>query len=125
MLAEIERGLAVRARAAFAGAWDAAARGTGCGRGCERDRDLVRAAGGVVTRAGGRGGIEVLVVHRPRYDDWSLPKGKVEPGERDEDTARREVEEETGYRCTLGDGAARPSATWTGGAVTNRCASGR
>jgi 8-oxo-dGTP pyrophosphatase MutT (NUDIX family) len=68
---------------------------------------VVRGAGGVVTRlAGGdrtRPGVEVLVVHRPRYDDWSLPKGKREPGERDEDTALREVEEETGYRCTLGD----------------------
>jgi len=79
-----------------------------------RDHDLeasghvvVRAAGGVVTRfAGGdqrRQGVEVLVVHRPRYDDWSLPKGKREGDERDEDTALREVEEETGYRCTLGD----------------------
>ena len=58
----------------------------------------VRAAGGVVTRRN-----EVLVVHRPRYDDWSLPKGKVEPGETDQDAARREVEEETGYVCTLGD----------------------
>ena len=45
----------------------------------------------------------MLVVHRPRYDDWSLPKGKVEPGESDEETAVREVEEETGYRCTLGE----------------------
>ena len=40
----------------------------------------VRAAGGVVTRAGDHG-TEVLVVHRPAYDDWSLPKGKLEPGE--------------------------------------------
>ena len=64
--------------------------------------EVVRAAGGVVTRPAAGGGVEVLVVHRPRYDDWSLPKGKAEPGERDEDTARREVEEETGYRCTLG-----------------------
>ncbi len=76
----------------------------------DNDRDtncggLVRAAGGVVTRvadADGHG-VEVLVVHRPRYDDWSLPKGKREPGERDEDAAIREVAEETGYRCTLGD----------------------
>jgi 8-oxo-dGTP diphosphatase len=68
---------------------------------------VVRAGGGVVTRLAdadaGADGVEVLVVHRPRYDDWSLPKGKAEPGESDEDTAIREVEEETGYRCTLGD----------------------
>ena len=64
--------------------------------------DVVRAAGGVVTRPTTGGGVEVLVVHRPRYDDWSLPKGKAEAGERDEDAAVREVEEETGYRCTLG-----------------------
>ena len=43
-----------------------------------------------------------LLVHRPRYDDWSLPKGKAEPGESDEDAAVREVEEETGVRCRLG-----------------------
>jgi 8-oxo-dGTP pyrophosphatase MutT (NUDIX family) len=67
------------------------------------DRDLVRAAGGVVTRPTDPSGIEVLVVHRPRYDDWSLPKGKVEPGESDQAAALREVEEETGYQCTLGD----------------------
>jgi 8-oxo-dGTP diphosphatase len=66
------------------------------------ERGVVRAAGGVVTRPAPGGGVEVLVVHRPRYDDWSLPKGKAEPGERDEDAAVREVEEETGYRCTLG-----------------------
>jgi 8-oxo-dGTP diphosphatase len=55
-----------------------------------------------VTRPGAGGEPEVLVVHRPRYDDWSLPKGTAEPGERDEDTALREVEEETGYHCILG-----------------------
>ena len=48
-------------------------------------------------------GSEVLVVHRDRYDDWSFPKGKAEPGETDEDCAVREVEEETGLRCELGD----------------------
>lgn len=61
----------------------------------------VRANGGVVGRDG-RDGPEVLLVHRPRYDDWSLPKGKLEPGESDEECALREVEEETGRRCTLG-----------------------
>jgi 8-oxo-dGTP diphosphatase len=45
---------------------------------------------------------EVVVIHRPRYDDWSLPKGKREAGESDEDTARREVAEETGLVCRLG-----------------------
>lgn len=60
----------------------------------------VRAAGGVVWRPGDQG-VEVLLVHRPRYDDWSLPKGKCEADESFEDCARREVEEETGYRVTL------------------------
>jgi len=64
---------------------------------------FVRAAGGVVWRRSPQGAIEVLLVHRPRYDDWSLPKGKVDPSDQtDEDTARREVEEETGLSCRLG-----------------------
>jgi 8-oxo-dGTP diphosphatase len=50
----------------------------------------------------GEGGLEFLVVHRPRYDDWSLPKGKLDDGESWEDAAVREVEEETGLRCELG-----------------------
>ena len=62
---------------------------------------VVRAAGGVVIRDG-EGGPEVALVHRPRYDDWSLPKGKRDPGETDEQCAVREVEEETGLRCALG-----------------------
>ena len=71
---------------------------------------VVRAAGGIVRRAGagdgdGDGEASVLLVHRPRYDDWSFPKGKNETGERDEDAALREVEEETGLRCVLGDPA--------------------
>ena len=62
---------------------------------------VVRAAGGVVIRDGD-GGPEVALVHRPRYDDWTLPKGKLDPGETDEQCAVREVEEETGLRCRLG-----------------------
>jgi 8-oxo-dGTP diphosphatase len=42
-------------------------------------------------------------VHRPRYDDWTFPKGKAEDGESDEECALREVWEETGLHCTLGD----------------------
>ena len=63
---------------------------------------MTRAAGGVVVREH-HGRIEVLVVHRPRYGDWTFPKGKAEPGEADEACAVREVEEETGLRCELGD----------------------
>jgi len=56
----------------------------------------------VITRAGAEGEPELLVVHRPKYDDWTLPKGKAEPGESDEECALREVEEETGLVCELG-----------------------
>lgn len=64
---------------------------------------VIRAAGGVVWRVGDDDQLEVVVVHRPvpRYD-WSLPKGKLEPGEQHRDAALREVHEETGLRCTLG-----------------------
>ena len=61
----------------------------------------VKAAGGVVRRRGADG-VRFALVHRPRYDDWTLPKGKAEDHEDREDTARREVLEETGFRCELG-----------------------
>jgi 8-oxo-dGTP pyrophosphatase MutT (NUDIX family) len=64
--------------------------------------DVVRAAGGVVWRAAPGGELQVLLVHRPRYDDWTFPKGKHEAGEDDPACAVREVEEETGLRCHLG-----------------------
>jgi 8-oxo-dGTP pyrophosphatase MutT (NUDIX family)/phosphohistidine phosphatase SixA len=63
--------------------------------------ELVRAAGGVLRRVGPNG-IEVLLVHRPRYDDWTFPKGKAHAGETAEETAVREVAEETGLRANLG-----------------------
>jgi 8-oxo-dGTP diphosphatase len=64
----------------------------------------VQAAGGVVVRLSGSGGREVVLVHRPAYDDWTLPKGKLEPGEDLLQAALREVREETGLDCLLGPG---------------------
>lgn len=58
--------------------------------------NVVRAAGGLVVRDG-----KLLLVHRPKYDDWTFPKGKCDRGEPDEACALREVEEETGLRCEL------------------------
>jgi 8-oxo-dGTP diphosphatase len=58
----------------------------------------IHAAGGIVVQDD-----RVLLVHRPKYDDWSLPKGKLEAGESWEEAALREVEEETGVVCELGD----------------------
>jgi 8-oxo-dGTP diphosphatase len=70
---------------------------------------VVRAAGGVVWRNDpdrtdpAPSTLQVLVVHRPRYDDWSFPKGKMDPDEESEEiTALREVVEETGLQCRLG-----------------------
>ena len=65
---------------------------------------MIRAAGGLVIRDG-----EVLLVHRPRYDDWTFPKGKLKAGESWEEAARREVEEETGLDCEPGTEIGRTS----------------
>jgi 8-oxo-dGTP diphosphatase len=62
----------------------------------------VRAAGGLVFRDG-----SVLLIHRPQYDDWTFPKGKLDPGESWEEAARREVEEETGLDCEPGEEVGR------------------
>jgi 8-oxo-dGTP diphosphatase len=66
------------------------------------DAAEVKAAGGVVWRRAGDT-VAIAIAHRPRYDDWSLPKGKLDAGESWEDGALREVEEETGMRCRLGE----------------------
>lgn len=62
----------------------------------------VGAAGGVVWRRGAGAMVELAVVHRPRYDDWSFPKGKLDPGETFAQAARREVAEETGLEVVVG-----------------------
>ena len=64
-------------------------------------RARIEAAGGVVMRKGPQA-TEIAVVHRPRYDDWSFPKGKLDTGESFEEAALREVREETGLICRLG-----------------------
>lgn len=65
------------------------------------DVNVIKAAGGVVCRSNGNGKTQIVVVHRPGYDDWTLPKGKVDPDETAEECALREVREETGYKCEL------------------------
>ena len=60
---------------------------------------MIEAAGGAVWRVTSSGTLKVLLVHRPRYDDWSLPKGKAKRGEAALECALREVREETGMRC--------------------------
>lgn len=85
----------------------------------------VHAAGAVLWREHA-GRTEVAVVHRPRYDDWSLPKGKVDPGESHPATAVREIREETGFESRLGrrlavisypvEGAVKRVVYWAAGA---------
>ena len=88
------------------------------------DADLidarVRAAGGVVGRVV-NGGSEVVLVHRPRFDDWSLPKGKLKRREHPIAGAVREVREETGIRCVIG--ARLPTVhydVWSGEALVEK-----
>ena len=106
---------AARRRAARAGrpgtGWRAPARRVGAfgpGRTRVRPGPAIRRATHVVRAAAGRSGagpdgaLEVVLVHRPRYDDWSLPKGKVDPGETDEQAALREVREEASIDARIG-----------------------
>ena len=62
---------------------------------------VVLAAGGLISRRMDSGAVEVLIIHRPRRQDWTFPKGKIEAGETWQTCALREVEEETGLRCRL------------------------
>jgi 8-oxo-dGTP diphosphatase len=71
------------------------------GQTAELDVTEVEAAGGLVTRQDDSGDLQVLVVHRSRYDDWSFPKGKLDSDETFEAAAIREVAEETGLACRL------------------------
>jgi 8-oxo-dGTP diphosphatase len=65
--------------------------------------DVIQAAGCVLwRRSPAAGELEICLVHRPKYDDWSHPKGKLKRGEAPLDGALREVEEETGYHCAPG-----------------------
>ena len=66
----------------------------------------VRAAGALILRTGRKGRTEILIIHRPEQDDWSFPKGKLDPGEDDETAAIREVFEETGVVVKLGSALA-------------------
>jgi 8-oxo-(d)GTP phosphatase len=65
--------------------------------------EVVRAAGGIVVKSEGPGTSRIAVIHRPRYDDWSFPKGKADDGESDGATALREIQEETGFICEPGE----------------------
>ena len=68
----------------------------------ESDAPLIQAAGAVLWRKSDKSKLEIAIIHRPRYDDWSLPKGKVEAGESHISAGYREIQEETGYESTFG-----------------------
>jgi len=64
------------------------------------DTDVLQSAGGLVWRSS-LSGKELLIIHRPKYDDWSLPKGKLKPGETYQQAALREVYEETACHAEI------------------------
>jgi 8-oxo-dGTP diphosphatase len=68
----------------------------------EPDAPLIQAAGAVLWRKSDKSKLEIAIIHRPRYDDWSLPKGKVESGESHISAGYREIQEETGYESIFG-----------------------
>jgi 8-oxo-dGTP diphosphatase len=76
---------------------------------------VIAAAGGAVWRRTAHGELETALVHRPRYDDWSLPKGKHDEGEALVETAVREVAEETGLSVVVGRRSVRTHYPVEGG----------
>lgn len=68
----------------------------------ELEIPLIQAAGAVLWRKSDKLKLEIAIIHRPRYDDWTLPKGKVESGESHISAGYREIQEETGYESTFG-----------------------
>ena len=89
---------------------------------------MIQAAGAVLWRKASNDDLEIAVIHRPRYDDWSLPKGKVEPGESHISAGYREIQEETGYESIFGpeigtvvyklEGAPKEVRYWSAAATT-------
>ncbi|ACV77880.1 NUDIX hydrolase [Nakamurella multipartita] len=79
---------------------------------------VIRAAGAVLWKPSRRDGLRIALVHRPRYNDWSLPKGKAEHDEVPQVTAAREVEEETGFRAAIGRSLTTVSYTTSAGPKT-------
>ncbi len=73
------------------------------GSGFSETSDPIEAAGGVLWRSEGGDGRRYAVIHRPKYDDWTLPKGKLDVGENHRDAAVREVWEETGWETEVGE----------------------
>ncbi len=68
----------------------------------ETKAPMIQAAGAVLWRKDSKKNLEIAVIHRPRYDDWSLPKGKVETGESHISAGHREIYEETGFESIFG-----------------------
>jgi phosphohistidine phosphatase SixA/8-oxo-dGTP pyrophosphatase MutT (NUDIX family) len=93
------------------------------------NKEIIRAAGAVLWRRLSDELIQIALIHRPRYDDWSFPKGKAEEGEIDIACAYREVLEETGYESVFGpelgqiqyefDGATKIVKYWSAQAIGN------
>lgn len=67
----------------------------------QKEKKQIQKAGGIIVRTDSNGAKEIYLIHRPRHDDWSLPKGHIDEGESHEQAALREIEEETGFRCRV------------------------